>query len=84
MNTAELEAVTAAEIIDARGAACPGPLLEAKKGMGKIAVGDVVELWSSDPGTKSDVGAWAGKVGHEILGVLEDDGYERLFIRRGK
>jgi TusA-related sulfurtransferase len=43
-----------------------------------------LELWSSDPGTKSDVGAWAGKVGHEILGVLEDDGYERLFIRRGK
>ena len=84
MNTAELEAVTAAEIIDARGSACPGPLLEAKKGMGKIAIGDVVELWSSDPATKSDVGAWAGKVGHEILGVLEDDGYERLFIRRGK
>jgi tRNA 2-thiouridine synthesizing protein A len=84
MNTAELEAVTAAEIIDARGAACPGPLLEAKKGIGKIAIGDVVELWSSDPGTKSDVSAWAGKVGHEILGVLEDDGYERLFIRRGK
>ncbi len=84
LDTAELETVTATEIIDARGAACPGPLLEAKKGMGKIAVGDVIEIWSSDPATKSDIGAWAGKVGHELLGVIEDEGYDRVFIRRGK
>jgi TusA-related sulfurtransferase len=84
LNTAELEAITAAEIIDARGAACPGPLLEAKKGMGKIAVGDVMEVWSSDAATKSDMGAWAGKVGHEFLGVVEADGYDRVFLRRGK
>jgi TusA-related sulfurtransferase len=84
LDTAELEAVTAAEIIDARGAACPGPLLEAKKGMAKIAVGDVIEVWSSDPATKSDMGAWAGKVGHEFLGVLEGEGYDRVLLRRGK
>jgi tRNA 2-thiouridine synthesizing protein A len=84
MNVAELEAVTAAEVVDARGAACPGPLLEAKKGMGKVAVGEVIEVWSSDPVTKTDMGAWAGKVGHEFLGVIEADGYDRVFIRRGK
>jgi len=84
LATAELETVTAAEIIDARGAACPGPLLEAKKGMGKVAVGDVIEAWSSGPATKSDMGAWAGKVGHEFLGVVETDGYDRVFLRRGK
>ena len=84
LDTAELEAVTAAEIVDARGAACPGPLLEAKKGMGKIAVGEVIEVWSSDPATKSDMGAWAGKVGHEFLGVLEGEGYDRVLLRRGK
>ncbi len=84
MEVAELGTLTAAEIIDARGAACPGPLLEAKKGMGKVAVGDVIEVWSSDPVTKTDIGAWAGKVGHELLGVIEDDGYDRVFIRRGK
>jgi tRNA 2-thiouridine synthesizing protein A len=84
MNVADLETITAAEIIDARGAACPGPLLEAKKGMGKIAVGDVMEVWSSDSATKTDIGAWAGKVGHEFLGVVEADGYDRVFLRRGK
>ncbi len=84
LETAQLETVTAAEIIDARGAACPGPLLEAKKGMGKIAVGDVMEVWSSDPATKSDISAWAGKVGHEFLGVIEGEGYDRVLLRRGK
>jgi TusA-related sulfurtransferase len=84
LTISELEALTAAECIDARGAACPGPLLEAKKGMGKVGIGEVIEVWSSDPATKNDMGAWAGKVGHEFLGVVETDGYDRVFLRRGK
>jgi len=80
----ELAGLTAAKVVDARGAACPGPLLEAKKAMGGIAIGDVLELWSSDAQTGSDVSAWAGKVGHGFLGVLEGDGYERVFVRRVK
>jgi tRNA 2-thiouridine synthesizing protein A len=77
-------ALAAAKTVDARGSACPGPLLEAKKAMGAIAVGDVLELWSSDSQTKTDVAAWAGKVGHEFLGVAPGQGYERVFIRREK
>jgi tRNA 2-thiouridine synthesizing protein A len=80
----ELEALTAAKIIDARGAACPGPLLEAKKGMGTVPVGSLIEIWSTDPGTKSDIGAWSGKVGHTFLGALAADGYDRVFVIRGK
>ncbi len=80
----ELEGLTAAKVIDARGAACPGPLLEAKKGMPGVPVGSVVEIWSSDPVTKTDIGAWSAKVGHEFLGVLEADGYDRVLVRRGK
>ncbi len=84
LSETDLEGLTAAKIVDARGAACPGPLLEAKKGMGTIAVGDVLELWSSDSQTKNDVEAWSGKVGHGFLGVATADGYERVFVRRAK
>ena len=80
----ELEALTAAKIIDARGAACPGPLLEAKKGMATVPVGSVIEIWSTDPGTKSDIGAWSGKVGHDFMGALAADGYDRVFVTRRK
>ena len=81
---ADLAALTADTVVDARGAACPGPLLEAKKSMGTVAVGSVLELWSTDPQTKNDVQAWSGKVGHEFLGHLTADGYERVFVRRTK
>ena len=80
----ELESMTAAKIVDARGAACPGPLLEAKKAMPAVPVGGVVEIWSSDPVTKTDIGSWSAKVGHDFLGVLEADGYDRVFVRRQK
>ncbi len=71
-------------MIDARGSACPGPLLEAKKGMAGVPVGSVIEIWSTDPATKNDIGAWSAKVGHEFMGVLEAEGYDRVFVTRRK
>jgi tRNA 2-thiouridine synthesizing protein A len=80
----ELEAITDAKVVDARGTACPGPLLEAKKGMAGVPMGSTIEIWSTDPATKSDISAWSGKVGHDFLGVLEADGYDRVFVVRRK
>jgi tRNA 2-thiouridine synthesizing protein A len=80
----QLAGLAADKVVDARGVACPGPLLEAKKAIAGVAVGNVLELWSSDSDTKKDIGAWAGKVGHEFLGVLPADGYDRVFVRRTK
>lgn len=84
LATPDLTTITAEKVVDARGAACPGPLLEAKKGMAEVAIGSVIELWSTDPVTKSDVAAWSTKVGHEFLGYAEADGYDRVFVRRGR
>jgi TusA-related sulfurtransferase len=80
----ELEAITAAKVVDARGAACPGPLLEAKKAMGTVPLGSVIEIWSTDPVTKTDIEAWSAKVGHEFLGALAAEGYDRVFVVRRK
>ena len=85
LDVGELEELTADAVVDARGSACPGPLLEAKKGMGDVSVGGVVEIRSSDAGSRGDIPVWANKVGHEYLGVLRaDEGYDRIFVRRGK
>jgi len=80
----DLNNIEVANTTDARGSACPGPLLEAKKGMGKVKVGEVLEIYSNDAGTRVDIPAWSKKVGHEYLGMLEADGYDKLFIRRKK
>jgi TusA-related sulfurtransferase len=76
--------ITADKIVDARGTACPGPLLEAKKAIGAVKVGQIVEIKSNDKGSRKDIPAWAGKIGHEFLGLTEADGHDRLFVRRRK
>jgi tRNA 2-thiouridine synthesizing protein A len=80
----QLETITADKVVDARGAACPGPLLEAKKAMGSVTIGSTIEIWSTDPVTKTDIGAWSAKVGHDFLGSLAADGYDRVFVTRRK
>jgi tRNA 2-thiouridine synthesizing protein A len=84
MSEVELSTIEAASTVDARGSACPGPLLEAKKGIGKVRVGEILEIYSNDSGTRADIPAWAKKVGHDYLGVMEADGYDKHFVRRNK
>lgn len=84
MNTEALVTLTADKVIDARGTACPGPLLEAKKGIGAVKVGQVIEVKSNDKGSRKDLSTWATKVGHEYLGLIEADGHDRLFVLRKK
>ena len=72
------------KIIDARGSACPGPLLETKKAIGSVSVGQMLEIWSSDVGTRNDIPAWASFAGHEYLGFVKDSGYDRFFVIRKK
>jgi TusA-related sulfurtransferase len=84
MTTPELTTIQAAKIVDARAMSCPGPLLEAKKAIATVKVGEVLEIWSGDVNTKNDMPRWCEKVGHEFMGALPGDGYERLFIRRKK
>lgn len=73
-----------ARIVDARGTACPGPLLDAKRAMAEVPIGGVLEVMSSDSGTSEDIPLWSRKVGHDFLGIVEEAGYWRLFVKRGK
>ncbi len=77
-----LACLLADKVVDTRGAPCPLPLLDARREISKLALGGVLELWSSDSQCKTDVGAWAGKVGHEFLGFVPSLGYDRIFVRR--
>ena len=82
MTTEELENVTVTKTVDARGTACPGPLLEAKKAIGIISAGDVMEVLSADEGTKVDIPKWCNKKGHEYLGTLEESGFFKILLRK--
>ena len=80
----DLSQIKPAKTVDARSMACPGPLLEAKKGIAGVPVGGILEIQSGDKGSREDIPAWCAKVGHEYMGVVEHDGYESLFVTRKK
>lgn len=84
MNAEELKNLEVSKQVDARGTACPGPLLEAKRGMASVSMGGIMEVLSSDEGTNQDIPLWSKKVGHEYLGNIEESGYWRIFVRKGK
>ena len=68
--------------IDARGMPCPGPLMSLIGAILEGQVGDVIEVLSSDAGSRSDIPAWINKAGHELVEVVEEDGFARFTIRK--
>ncbi|MCD4792704.1 MAG: sulfurtransferase TusA family protein [Bacteroidales bacterium] len=82
MTQEELNALEIAKSVDARGTACPGPLLEAKKAIGTINSGDIMEIMSADEGTKKDIPKWANKKGHEYLGTVEESGFFKIYMKK--
>ncbi len=83
MTTEELKNVAVANTVDARGTSCPGPLLAAKKAIGEIESGEVLEILSADEGTKVDIPKWCTKQDHEFLGIVEENGYYKIYMRKG-
>ncbi len=82
MNTEELAQVKADKSVDARGTSCPGPLLAAKKAIGQIEKGQIMEVLSADEGTRRDIPKWCGKKGYEYLGTVEESGFFKIFLRK--
>jgi tRNA 2-thiouridine synthesizing protein A len=69
--------------VDARGQSCPGPLVALAKALKGAAQGDLLELFATDPGSKSDVPSWAEISGNELLQAETlDDGSFRYVVRR--
>jgi len=57
------------EVVDARGMPCPGPLISLITALKEVAVGDEVEVLSSDRGSNKDIPVWLQKAGHELVEV---------------
>lgn len=56
-------------IVDSRGSACPGPITDLAMAYRRSKVGDVIELWATDPGVKPDTLAWAEHTGNRVVSI---------------
>ena len=70
--------------IDARGSFCPGPLMELIAAMKQAAVGDELEVLSTDKGSANDIPEWINKVGHAMVSTAETGGVYHIRVRKMK
>jgi tRNA 2-thiouridine synthesizing protein A len=70
--------------IDARGMACPGPLMALIGAIRAGQFGDVIEVLSSDEGSMTDIPAWVQKARYELVEVAPEDAYARFIIRKSR
>ncbi len=70
--------------IDARGMPCPGPLMSLIGAIREGEVGDLLEVLSSDEGSRTDIPAWVRKAGHEMVEIVDEDGHARFVVRKAR
>jgi tRNA 2-thiouridine synthesizing protein A len=72
-----------AKVLDAKGLACPMPIVKTKKAINELEAGEVLEIHATDKGAKNDLAAWTKSGGHELLKDSEDDGVLKFWIKKG-
>ncbi len=68
--------------LDAKGLACPMPIVKTKKAMTNVQNGQILEVQATDKGSKADLKAWAESVGHQYIGTIEENDVLLHYIRK--
>jgi rhodanese-related sulfurtransferase/TusA-related sulfurtransferase len=69
-------------VLDAKGLACPMPIVKTKKAMNGLEAGQVLEVLATDKGSKADIKAWAQSSGHQYLGTIEEGDVLKHYLRK--
>jgi tRNA 2-thiouridine synthesizing protein A len=84
MSTQVVQDIQVTRSIDARGMPCPGPLMSLIGAIREGQVGDVIEVLSSDEGSRTDIPAWVAKAKHELMTVVPEEGHARFVVRKAR
>ena len=71
--------------LNARGLACPMPIVKSMQAIKKMRINQVLEILTTDPGSKKDIPTWAQATGQELIS-FEELGPEdfRFLVKRLK
>ncbi|KOF08895.1 hypothetical protein AC739_17940 [Planococcus glaciei] len=70
------------QILDAKGLACPMPIVRTKKAMKDLEPGQVIEVQATDKGSLADMKAWAKSSGNQYLGSSEEGNVLKHYLRK--
>lgn len=68
--------------LDTFGLVCPMPIVKASKKLKEMARGQVLEVLSDDEGIRDDMPAWCRDMGQEFIGLEEDSGEFKVYVRK--
>jgi tRNA 2-thiouridine synthesizing protein A len=68
--------------LDAKGLACPMPIVKTKKAIDAIKSGEVLEVVVTDKGALNDIPAWAKSGGHTVLEQKTEEDVLYFYIRK--
>ncbi|QQK76683.1 sulfurtransferase TusA family protein [Salicibibacter cibarius] len=72
----------AVKVLDAKGMACPMPVVKTKKAIEEIDSDEILEVHATDKGAKSDLTAWAKSGGHELVDEAKEDDVLKFWIKK--
>ena len=58
--------------LDARNLLCPMPVIRTQDRVKMLSMGDILEVWCTDPGALNDIPAWCRIHGHKVVETKED------------
>ena len=70
------------ETLDCVGLYCPMPIVKTAQKIKQIKEGEVLEVVADDKGIKQDMPAWCRTTGHEFLGLEEEDGEIKVYVKK--
>jgi tRNA 2-thiouridine synthesizing protein A len=71
------------KVLDAKGLACPMPIVKTKKAINELEAGQILEIHTTDKGAKNDLAAWAKSGGHVSLNHEEEGSVLKFWIKKG-
>lgn len=71
-----------AKVLDAKGLACPMPIVKTRKAMNEIESGEILEVVVTDKGAKADLTAWSKSGGHDLLNINEENDVLTFWIKK--
>ncbi|OLO28515.1 hypothetical protein BTR23_17405 [Alkalihalophilus pseudofirmus] len=77
-----METIKYDQLVDAKGLACPMPIVRTKKAMNDLEPGKVLEVQATDKGSTADIKAWAGSTGNQYLGTIEEGDVLKHYLRK--
>ena len=78
----DIATASTTRVVDARGSFCPGPLMELIRAIRESEPGQVIAVYSTDSGSKTDIPKWVEKAGHRLVEVERRDGYDEIVVEK--